>query len=104
MKHLLVIGAGAAGISEIDDAREREHWSLARQTFRGFEPRGAVARALARTDGWAVVVPFTEPLRDAVDDCKAVLLWDEVTLPVARPAPKAATRPATQGDLFGRRV
>lgn len=98
MKHLLVIGAGASGISEIDDARERDHWILARRTFRGWEGRGAVAQALARVDGWAVVVPFTEPLRDAVDDCKAVLLWDEVTLPVAQPAAKTE-----QGELFGRR-
>lgn len=77
MRTMLVIGAGPTGIPAIDDAAERNRWNLARHTFTGFEPRGALAQALAREDGWAVLLPFSWTLVDAIDFSDApLILWE----------------------------
>lgn len=96
---VLIIGAGQSSVPEIANATERDHWKTARREYRGhLEWEGQLFRVLAREDGWAVVVPWSMTLVDAIDADDACVSWcDFFEQPEVQRAAQA------QGDLFARR-
>ena len=77
---ILVLGAGATGISEVDGAPARDRWDVVERVFRG--GRGILGGAetiegiRARPDAWAVVIEERRFLLDELDENTAVELWD----------------------------
>lgn len=73
---VLVLGAGPSSVPEIAGAPEQGEWKRARVEYRGhLSWEGQLASVLAREDGWAVIVPWSWGLIDAVDADDACVSW-----------------------------